>query len=64
MFALLFGAFFVISCLGFMISLLGFVIHILAIGSVVLGVFEYLLASDKADQIKGLLLIILAAVIM
>ena len=26
MFALLFGAFFVISCLGFMISLLGFVI--------------------------------------
>ena len=39
-------------------------LHILAIGSVVLGVFEYLLASDKADQIKGLLLIILAAVIM
>lgn len=30
-------------------------LHILAIGSVVLGVFEYLLASDKADQIKGLL---------
>lgn len=39
-------------------------LHILAIGSVMLGVFEYLLASDKADQIKGLLLIILAAVIM
>lgn len=39
-------------------------LHILAIGSVILGVFEYLLASDKADQIKGLLLIILAAVIM
>lgn len=39
-------------------------LHILAIGSVILGVFEYLLASDKADQIKGLLLIILAATIM
>lgn len=39
-------------------------LHILSIVSVILGVFEYLLASDKADQIKGLLLIILAAVIM
>lgn len=39
-------------------------LHILAIGSVILGVFEYLLASDKADQIKGLLLIILAATVM
>lgn len=28
-------------------------LHILAIGSVVLGVFEYLLASDKADQIRS-----------
>lgn len=25
-------------------------LHILAIGSVILGIFEYLLASDKADQ--------------
>lgn len=39
-------------------------LHILAIGSVILGVIEYLVADDKADQIKGLLLIILAAVIM
>lgn len=38
-------------------------LHILAIGSVVLGVFEYLLASDKADQIKGLLLIIMTLII-
>ena len=39
-------------------------LHILAILSVVFGVFEYLVAEDKADQIKGLLLIILAATIM
>lgn len=39
-------------------------LHILAILSVVFGVIEYLVAEDKADQIKGLLLIILAATIM
>lgn len=38
-------------------------LHILAIGSVVLGVFEYLSADDKADQIKGLLLIIMTLII-
>ena len=38
--------------------------NILAILSVIFGVIEYLVAEDKADQIKGLLLIILAATIM
>lgn len=39
-------------------------LHILAILSGVFGVIEYLVAEDKADQIKGLLLIILAATVM
>ena len=39
-------------------------LHILAILSVVIGVIENLVEEDKADQIKGLLLIILAATIM
>lgn len=39
-------------------------LHILAILSVIFGGIEYLVAEDKADQIKGLLLIILAATIM
>lgn len=39
-------------------------LHILAILSVVFGAIEYLVAEDKADQIKGLLLIILAATVM
>lgn len=30
-------------------------LHILAILSVIFGVIEYLVADDKADQIKGLL---------
>lgn len=37
--------------------------YILGICSAVLGVIEYLSADDKADQIKGLLLIIMAILI-
>lgn len=35
----------------------------LGICSAVLGVIEYLSANDKADQIKGLLLLIMAIII-
>lgn len=38
-------------------------LYILGICSAVLGVIEYLSADDKADQIKGLLLIIMAIII-
>lgn len=38
-------------------------LYILGICSAVLGVIEYLSADDRADQIKGLLLIIMAIII-